>query len=75
MPVIDDEACTGCQACVDACGPGSLTMSDNGKAILTHPETCGSEEHCIAPCPERCIRMEWLPWTGNVNRGIWAERT
>ena len=74
LPVIDAELCTSCRACVDACGPGCLTIPDQRTAVLTNPDTCGSEEHCIAPCPEHCISMEWVQLHGEHRRGVWAFR-
>jgi Na+-translocating ferredoxin:NAD+ oxidoreductase RNF subunit RnfB len=59
---------------VDACGPCSLSLFDN-LAVLSDPESCGSEEHCIEPCPENAIHMAWLPWAGNEARGVWQTST
>lgn len=70
MPVVSAERCTGCGLCVDACGPRSLDMA-NGIANLLYPDTCGSEEHCIAACRDDAIEMVWLPFSGNVNVGRW----
>jgi len=72
MPVVDEMDCTGCGECIDACGPKSLALS-NGVAVLALPDTCGSEEHCTPVCPEKAIRMEWLPFHGDTNRGQWTE--
>ena len=71
LPVIDNDLCNGCQACIEACGPRSLSIRD-GVAVLTNAQTCGSEEHCIAPCPVGAIWMEWLPHQGNIQRGKWS---
>ena len=71
MPVIDPAKCTGCELCANACGPKCLAMQD-GVAVLTLPEACGSEEHCMGLCADDAIRMAWLPWDGNRSRGIWC---
>ena len=70
IPIVDVEYCTGCGACVEACGPRCLEII-NGIAVLTHPDKCGSEEHCIEPCPEGCIRMEWVERNWDKNIGKW----
>ena len=59
LPVIVEDACTGCGLCVAACGPACLE-TQNLVAILTRPEDCASEEHCIRACPEDAIHMAWL---------------
>lgn len=74
LPVIEEDLCTGCAACVEACGPKSLEIR-NWVAELARPDTCGSEEHCIAPCPTAAIQMRWVPATGNPARGKWRSAT
>lgn len=70
VPVVDQELCTGCAACVEACGPKSLELVAR-VAVLAQPDTCGSEEHCIAPCPTAAIRKEWVELEGDKGRGKW----
>lgn len=70
MPVIDEDKCTGCALCANACGPECLVMQDS-LAVLTLPEACGSEEHCIGLCADDAIHMAWLPWKGDTSRGKW----
>ena len=72
MPVVDAERCTGCGLCVDACGPRSLEMV-NGFPTLVLPDTCGSEEHCIAVCRDDAIKMAWLAFDGNASVGEWSD--
>ena len=59
VPVVQEDCCTGCGACVLACMPKSLEVVDV-LAVLARPDTCGSEEHCIKPCPEDAIQMAWV---------------
>lgn len=70
VPVVDRERCTGCARCVEACGPKSLELV-NLLATLALPDTCGSEEHCISPCPEQAIHMEWMELDGEKAVGKW----
>lgn len=70
LPVIVEDACTGCGLCVAACGPACLETR-NLVAILTRPEDCGSEEHCIRACPEGAIHMGWLASDGDRSLGSW----
>lgn len=62
VPVISAANCTGCNLCIEACGPKCLELID-GIAVLTAPEACGSEEHCIPVCEYDAIRMEWVTTT------------
>lgn len=70
VPVVDTTLCTGCQMCVEACAPGCLEIKDL-VAVLTNPGVCGSEEHCIAPCPIDVIRMEWVQTDADQSIGQW----
>ncbi|MBX7244476.1 MAG: 4Fe-4S binding protein [Candidatus Sumerlaeaceae bacterium] len=72
LPVVKAEFCTGCGKCVEACGPQSLAIV-NGISVLVDANSCGSEEHCIGPCPEQCIEMAWVDATGDPSRGIWRQ--
>lgn len=71
VPVVDPDLCNGCGLCIDACGPQSLELV-RGLAVLTLPDTCGSEEHCIPVCSVQAIRMEWVPFGGKRARGRWV---
>lgn len=70
LPVVVEDACTGCGLCVAACGPACLE-TQKLTAMLTRPEDCGSEEHCIRACPEDAIHMAWLPSEGDRSLGCW----
>jgi Fe-S-cluster-containing hydrogenase component 2 len=53
--VIDEEKCTGCQACVGACPYGIITI-DPGTHKAIKCDLCGGEEPaCVAICPSRVL--------------------
>ena len=57
--------------CVEACGPCCLEIVDD-IAILVRPDACGSEEHCIEPCRDDAIHMQWVPMKGDTRHvGKW----
>lgn len=53
MVWIDLERCTGCGACVDACGPGAMSITD-GRAYVDE-DSCNACEVCVEACPEGAI--------------------
>ncbi len=70
LPVVDPDECNGCGACLDACTPDCLEIDDTA-VVLARPDACGSDEHCIAPCPVEAIRMAWIPCAGDPAVGRW----
>lgn len=70
LPVIDEDLCTGCGQCVEACAPKCLYIVD-GVATLLCADACPSDEHCVSACPERAIGMQWIPTRGNRSLGKW----
>lgn len=66
--VVDTDYCTGFGICVEACGPKCLEIV-NGVVVLIQSDRCGSEEHCIEPCPLGCIRMQCIEASGDESVG------
>lgn len=54
---IDDEACTGCGACAEACHEGAIQMI-GGKAKLTREDYCDGLGDCLPACPAGAITFE-----------------
>ncbi len=54
---IDEEKCTGCGLCVDACHEGALQMID-GKAKLVSESYCDGLGDCLPECPAGAITIE-----------------
>lgn len=54
---IDEEACTGCGACAEACHEGAIEMVD-GKARLTREDYCDGLGDCLPACPAGAISFE-----------------
>ncbi|AQQ70851.1 Ferredoxin II [Limihaloglobus sulfuriphilus] len=55
--VIDEEKCTGCGKCVNACAEGALQMV-NGKAKLVRDDYCDGLGACIGSCPYGALTIE-----------------
>ena len=53
IPVIDQEKCTSCRACVEFCEYNALAML--GAEVLVYPEVCHSCGGCKYICPEGAI--------------------
>ncbi len=54
---IDEEKCTGCGLCVDACHEGAIGM-ENGKAKLLREDYCDGLGDCLPACPTGAITFE-----------------
>lgn len=54
---IDENKCTGCGLCVDACHEGALKMID-GKARLISEAYCDGLGACLPQCPADAISIE-----------------
>ncbi len=54
---IDEEKCTGCGLCVNACAEGAIKMVD-GKAKLVSDIYCDGLGACIGECPYGAISIE-----------------
>ena len=52
---IDEDKCTGCGLCVDACHEGAIAMVD-GKARLVRDDYCDGLGDCLPACPTDAIR-------------------
>ncbi len=59
LPIIDQDRCTGCHACVDAC-PTQALLQIRGKALLAFPERCTFCTVCEDLCPEDAIALPFL---------------
>ena len=70
VPVVDASKCTGCSRCIEVCGVKCLAIAE-GIAVLTQPDACGSEEHCITACLDDAIHMAWIPIKRKEKLGIW----
>ncbi len=57
IPIVDQEACIGCGACIDAC-PEVFELRDDQKAYVINSEKCGTCncQEAIDICPVTAIR-------------------
>lgn len=54
---IDEEKCTGCTLCAEACHEGAIGMV-NGKAKLLRDDYCDGLGDCLPACPTGAITFE-----------------
>ncbi len=54
---IDEDKCTGCGICVDACHEGAIGLVD-GKAKLLRDDYCDGLGDCLPTCPTGAITFE-----------------
>ena len=54
---IDEEKCTGCGRCVNACPTNALEIKDE-KANLKDEKLCDGFGSCIAVCPYDALSLE-----------------
>ena len=54
---IDEDKCSGCGLCADACHEGAIGMV-NGKAKLLREDYCDGLGDCLPACPENAISFE-----------------
>lgn len=54
---IDEEKCSGCGVCANACHEGAIEMID-GKAKLTREDYCDGLGDCLPGCPTGAITFE-----------------
>lgn len=56
-PLIDDVACIGCGACVDACPEGDVLAVANGRAVIVNGMRCVGHGLCAEACPVGALQI------------------
>ena len=57
VPEIDDELCSGCGICVDACPNGVLDIVGDACAV-SNEDDCIACGECMEECPMGAIEVE-----------------
>jgi Pyruvate/2-oxoacid:ferredoxin oxidoreductase delta subunit len=62
---VDQEACVGCEACLDRCQMGALTMNEKS-VVQINLDRCIGCGLCVTSCPEEAMRL--VPKPDNERR-------
>ncbi len=54
--MLDEEACTGCGICIEACIYNAIKMDESTKPLIC--DLCGGEPVCAERCPTEAITFE-----------------
>ncbi|MBW2545159.1 MAG: 4Fe-4S dicluster domain-containing protein [Deltaproteobacteria bacterium] len=54
--VIDQEACSGCEVCIDRCQMGAVKMNDDDVAQI-NPDRCIGCGLCVTTCPTDALQL------------------
>lgn len=55
VPKVNEEECTACGACADACPAGVIEVGD--VATIANPDDCAECGSCVDECPVGAITM------------------
>ena len=63
MIYVDEERCSGCGACVEACPAGAIRLTEDETRTYAEidEERCQECEACVEACPEEAIMSEVVP--------------
>ena len=57
-PVVNEETCTGCGDCYEACQSDVFYGSDDAEvSIVSYPEECWHCNACVFVCPTESVRL------------------
>lgn len=58
MPaVVDEQKCTGCEACVEKCPVKAISLNDQGIAVVDK-EKCTGCKRCVDSCPTEALSVK-----------------
>ena len=70
MIEVNQERCTGCGACLEACAAGALSIQE-GRAVVDQA-LCRSCDACVAACPEGALVSVAVPVAATEPRALQA---
>ena len=69
---VDEEICTGCELCVEACPMGAIFLhSDRG--VATKCDLCGGDPECVKVCSRGAIALKDVDPSSPVRKSFMNE--
>ena len=54
--LVDEDKCTGCGWCIEACDYGAITLHPNRRKVIVC-DTCNGDPQCVKWCPEEALNF------------------
>jgi nitroreductase/NAD-dependent dihydropyrimidine dehydrogenase PreA subunit len=55
--ILDNERCTSCGLCAEACGLDVIVRNGNGRPTINRAAYCHACGHCVAICPQNALTI------------------
>ncbi len=72
--VVDDESCTACEACIQACPVGAISLNKE-KDVVFKCDLCGGDPECVKVCSRKALSLKEGDPASPERKSLMAETT